>query len=217
MASEVIIGEVLAKRIYELTEKLIGEIDANTDQLIIDNENESDSKRIPLATLLSFLGSNFSDADFTLFNSIDSSKQLQFVLSSITTATTRTLTIPDISGLIAVAGMINAFSFGGQAHSGNHIQTFSASTTFDANNGNNQEMVVTASTTIGIINELPGTYIFTLEIDSISSPTITIGASFGSEVDNSATIINADNDINIITLVVRPDLTKYYTINTITA
>lgn len=101
MASEVIIGEVLAKRIYELTEKLIGEIDANTDQLIIDNENETDSKRIPLATLLSFLGSNFSDADFTLFNSVDSTKKLQFLLSSITTGITRTLTIQNKDYTIA--------------------------------------------------------------------------------------------------------------------
>lgn len=105
----------------------------------------------------------------------------------------------------------------GQAHGGNHVQTFSASTTFDADNGNNQEMIVTATTTIGITNELPGTYVITLEIDSVASPTITIGASFGTAVDNNAALINADNDINIITLVVRPNATKYYTINTITA
>lgn len=125
-----------------------------------------------------------------------------------------------VSLKISIANLLKttaAMVFGGQAHSASHTQTFSASTTFNANNGNNQEMVVTASTTIGITNELPGTYIFTLEIDSVASPIITIGASFGSAVDNNAALINADNDINIITLVVRPDTTKYYTINTITA
>jgi hypothetical protein len=160
---------------------------------------------------------DYSDAEFSVYNSTDPTKILNFLLSGLTTATTRTYSWPDISGLVAVAGMADDFSFGGQAHAGNHVQAFSASTTFDADNGNNQEMIVTASTTIGIQDELPGTYIFTLEIDSVASPTITIGASFGAAVDNNAALINADNDINIITLVVRPNATKYYTINTITA
>ena len=162
-------------------------------------------------------GSDFSDALFTVFNSGDPTKIIQFLASTITTGTTRTLTVPDISGLIAIAGMLDNFSFGGQAHGGNNIKVFSASATFDATDGNNQEMLVTASTTIAISNELPGTYIITLEIDTITPPTITIGASFGDPIDNNAALINADNDINIITLVVRPNATKYYSINTITA
>ncbi len=106
--------------------------------------------------------------------------------------------------------------FDNQAHGGNHVQTFSASTTFDANNGNNQAMIVTAATTIGITNELPGVYVFTLEIDSGASPAITIGASFGDPANDNATISDVDNDINVITLVVRPSGGKYYTITTIT-
>ena len=78
-------------------------------------------------------------------------------------------------------------------------------------------MVTTATTTIGITNELPGTFIFTLVIDSGASPEITIGASFGTVMDNSADLLDANGDINIITLVVDPDGTKYYTVNTITA
>ena len=77
-------------------------------------------------------------------------------------------------------------------------------------------MDVTASTTIGITNELPGTYIFTLEIDSGASPVITIGASFGDPANGNATLSDVDDDINVITLVVRPNTTKYYTILTIT-
>ncbi len=109
------------------------------------------------------------------------------------------------------------YSFDGQAHGGNHVQTFSASTTFDADNGNNQYMEVTGSTTIAITNELPGTYLFRLEINSTSNPTITIGASFGDPYDNSADLIDEDNDVNLITLVVDPNGVKEYTINTKTA
>jgi len=105
----------------------------------------------------------------------------------------------------------------GQAHGGHFIKSFSASATFDAEDGNNQEMEVTTDTTIAISNELPGTYIITLEINSVTAPVITIGASLGTAIDDSKDFIDADNDINIITLVVRPDTTKYYSISTITA
>ena len=105
--------------------------------------------------------------------------------------------------------------FQNQAHGGDNIRTFSASTTFDADDGNNQAMIVTAATTIGITNELPGIYIFTLEIDSGASPTITIGSSFGDPANDNAAISDVDNDINVITLVVRPGGGKYYTITTI--
>lgn len=106
--------------------------------------------------------------------------------------------------------------FDNQAHGGNHVQSFSASTTFNSNNGNNQEMVVTAATTIDISNELPGTYIYTLEIDSVAAPVITVGASFGSSANTNPALSTNDNDINIITLVVRPNGTKYYTVLVVT-
>lgn len=159
----------------------------------------------------------FTDAIFKILNAADPTKEMQFIASQITTGTTRTLTIPDISGLLAVAGMVDNFSFAGQAHGGNNVKSFSASATFDATDGNNQEMLVETDTTLAISNELPGTYIITLEIDSVTTPVITIGASFGTPLDNNTSLIDADNDINIITLVVRPDTTKYYSISTITA
>jgi hypothetical protein len=43
----------------------------------------------------------FSDANFTVYDDADSTKNLQFQLSGITTGTTVTLTAPDASGIIA--------------------------------------------------------------------------------------------------------------------
>ena len=45
----------------------------------------------------------FSDANFTIYNDANSSKEVQFDASLISNATTRTLTIPNASGTIALA------------------------------------------------------------------------------------------------------------------
>jgi|694.fasta_scaffold13468_16 hypothetical protein len=45
----------------------------------------------------------FNDANFLLYDSGDSSKNLAFQLSGITTGTTRTLTVPDASGTLALS------------------------------------------------------------------------------------------------------------------
>jgi hypothetical protein len=49
----------------------------------------------------------FSDANFTLYDDADSTKNAQFQLSGITTGTTRTLTVPDASGTIALTSDIS--------------------------------------------------------------------------------------------------------------
>ena len=48
----------------------------------------------------------FNDANFLLYDNGDSSKNLAFQLSGITTGTTRTLTVPDASGTIALTGQL---------------------------------------------------------------------------------------------------------------
>jgi hypothetical protein len=48
----------------------------------------------------------FNDANFLLYDDGDSSKNLAFQLSGITTGTTRTLTAPDASGTIALTGQL---------------------------------------------------------------------------------------------------------------
>jgi hypothetical protein len=52
----------------------------------------------------------FNDANFLLYDNGDSSKNLAFQLSGITTGTTRTLTVPDASGTIALlSNFLGAF------------------------------------------------------------------------------------------------------------
>jgi hypothetical protein len=48
----------------------------------------------------------FNDANFLLYDNGDSSKNLAFQLSGITTGTTRTLTVPDASGTIALTSSL---------------------------------------------------------------------------------------------------------------
>jgi hypothetical protein len=48
----------------------------------------------------------FNDANFLLYDNGDSSKNLAFQLSGITTGTTRTLTVPDANGTIALTSQL---------------------------------------------------------------------------------------------------------------
>jgi hypothetical protein len=65
----------------------------------IDGDGTSTS---PLSVNASNFFQNISDAIFRIFNSIDITKILKFDLSGITTGTTRTLSIPDQDGVIAL-------------------------------------------------------------------------------------------------------------------
>lgn len=65
-------------------------------------------------------GSTFSDASFTLQDDVDATKQAQFQLSGLTTATTRTYTLPDVSGTLTAV---------------NSAHTITSNWTFTANNG----------------------------------------------------------------------------------
>ena len=103
--------------------------------------------------------------------------------------------------------------FANQAHSGDSLDTFSATKTFDLDEGTVREMPITADTTIEVINEEAGTYIFRLPINTATPPTITVGTSFGTLLGGGA-FKNADTDINILTLTVWPSGAKDYLITT---
>jgi hypothetical protein len=83
-----------------------------------------------------------SDAAFTLQDNTDATKQAQFELSGITTATTRTYTLPNLTGSLATTGTLT------QTFSG--VTTFSNNVTFSGNNTLNLGTAQTSSViTIG--------------------------------------------------------------------
>jgi len=82
---------------------------------------------------------NVSDAAFTLQDNLDATKQAQFQLSGLTTATTFTYTLPALTGSLATIGTLT--------------QTFSGVTTFSNNftlSGNNT-LNLGSSVTSGVI------------------------------------------------------------------
>jgi len=108
----------------------------------------------------------------------------------------------------------NNLKVNAQAHGGDSLESFSASKTFDCDDGNVFEMDVTASTTIGISNEEAGTYVFRLTIGTATPPVITVGASFGTKLPNgSLDFVYTDNSVNILTLSVWPSGAKDYIIS----
>ena len=64
--------------------------------------------------------SNFLDSTFSIGNTADNTKIFAVDVSGVTTATTRTLTIPDADGTIALTDVDNAFSVD-QSFGGNNI------------------------------------------------------------------------------------------------
>ena len=129
----------------------------------------------------------------------------------------KSLTSYKIAILNLFAGTVAPVAFGGQAHGGNYTKSFSASATFNADDGNNQYMAVSASTTIDISNLDEGIMIIKLKVIVGTSPTITIGASLGDVMDGASTILNANGDVNTLTIVKGADGLIEYTVSTVTA
>lgn len=80
---------------------------------IVDTETDPDEvKVITLTQLKALLLAAVSLADniFEIVDNADGTKKLQFQLSGITTATTRTITIPDLSGTLALLTGAQTFS-----------------------------------------------------------------------------------------------------------
>jgi hypothetical protein len=102
-----------------------------------------------------------SDAAFTLQDNTDATKQAQFDLSGITTATTRTYTLPNLTGSLATTGTLT--------------QTFSGNTTFSNNvtfSGNNTLNLGTAQTSgVITIGGTSGTGNFVLGRSTVSQTT----------------------------------------------
>jgi hypothetical protein len=160
-------------------------------------------------------------------------------ITTISAGITKILTCIKITGTDETSWTVNDFGIGaafpsitdngttvqvdanlvvtGQAHGGYFIKEWSASATFNANDGNNQGMLCTANSTIEIENELQGTFIIHLVISGASVTALALGTSLGTPYDNNAELIYSDGDKNTITVYVDPWGNKQYTINTITA
>lgn len=209
-------GNIEALRIYEYLTKVLGTGDLANYFLLIDKSGEARAQKVSLAALLAFSGSQFYDNLFKLISNLDDD-ELTFVLDNLTA--NRTITLPDASGLMAVAGMAEAFQFGGQANGGYSVESFSATKTFNLNNGVSQEMTLTGNvTSLTLSNKANGgSYLIYLIEDGTGGRTIpTPDSTFGSKTDNSADFVTTANAVNIINVNVRPNGTTYWTLETYT-
>ncbi|MGA1354855.1 MAG: hypothetical protein ACO32I_08805, partial [Candidatus Limnocylindrus sp.] len=89
----------------------------------------------------------FSDANFLLYDESDSTKNLKFQLSGITTGTTRTLTAPDASGTIALTTDIPAGLADGDKGDIT-VSSSGATWTIDNNAVSNAKLATVATSTI---------------------------------------------------------------------
>lgn len=106
-----------------------------------------------------------------------------------------------------------------QAKGGSKIVTFSATPTFNLNDGNSQKMTLTGSvTSLTLSNKLNGgSYLIYLVQDSTGGRTIpNPDSTFGVKTDNSADFVTDANAVNLININVDADGITYYTIETYT-
>lgn len=109
-------------------------------------------------------------------------------------------------------------TFSNQANVSGNTVTFSATATFNLDNGNVQEMTLTGDiTSLSLSNKANGgTYIIYLIQDATGGRAIpTPDSTFGTKTTNSADFTTAANGVNIITVNVRPGGTTYYSIETV--
>ena len=209
-------GNIEAFRIYEYLIKVLSTGDLSNYYLLIDKQGDQRATRVSLASLLAFSGSQFYDNLFKLISNLDDD-ELTFILDNLTA--NRAITLPDVSGLMAVAGMVEAFQFGGQANGGYSVESFSATKIFNLNNGVSQEMVITGNiTSLSLSSKANGgSYLIYLVENGTGGYTIpTPDSTFGSKTDNSADFVTTANAVNLINVNVRPNGTTYYTIETYT-
>ena len=90
----------------------------------------SSSTTLAGLTSVTSTGITTNDSGFRIRNTTDTTKQIAFDAASITTATTRTLTVPDASGTLALLGTANAFT-GANTFTNTTGQTFRQAATQD--------------------------------------------------------------------------------------
>jgi len=145
-----------------------------------------------------------------IFNTARTFKAI-FNVSALTAD--QTFTLPNFSGLIAVSGNVTAFLFGGQVRGGSKIVTFSATPTFNLNEGNSQQITLTANITSWTLsNALAGSsYGLYFKQDATGGWSIP-DCSAGTKTKNSGDFTTAPNDENIVNVIVKPDGTIYWSV-----
>jgi hypothetical protein len=124
--------------------------------------------------------------------------------------------------LSLIAGGVEAISissgvqqFSGQAVGGSQVVTYSATPSFDFNNGNSQEIVLTGDITSWTIsNELPaGSYTIWFIQDAVGGRVIPAPTGIDKKEDNSySSFLDQANDINIVNIIVSPSGTSLWSI-----
>ncbi len=113
----------------------------------------------------------------------------------------------------------NNLKVNGQATGGDSTISFSATASFNFNNGNSNKMILTGNlTSLSVTQKVDGgSYLIYLKQDATGGRTIpTPDSSFGTKTDNSADFVTASNAVNIINVNVDPDGDTFYTVETIT-
>lgn len=104
---------------------------------------------------------------------------------------------------------------GSQVVPGSHTQTFSATPTFDFDNGNVQQITLTGNiTSWSITNDLPGgSYTIFFIQDATGGRTIADPTGIDAETDNSiVNFVTAANSVNVVNIFVTPAGTSYWSL-----
>lgn len=124
---------------------------------------------------------SFKDSLFTLEDDADSSKKANFQLSGITTATTRTYTLPNVTGALATLGALTQ-SFAGSTTFANAVNSLGTSTAASTTNVGTGATAAAATKTVNV-----GTGGISTSITNINLGSALAGA-LGTFTVNSTTI-----------------------------
>lgn len=172
--------------------------------------NSSNGSRFITAAEIIKLGdidNKFSDDEFEVFNEADNTKILGFDSSAITTATKRTLSIPDENGTIVTKENDQTFdkniTVQGQAHSETNTLTDQASIPTDVNQGNVHTVTLQGNRTLSNPTNLKdgGTYVWIIKQDAVGGRTLAYGSSFKFEGGITPILSTASNAVDILSTV----------------
>lgn len=146
----------------------------------------------------------FTDSTFRVKDNVDATKKVALEVSGLTTATTRTLTVPDESGVLAYRNTDNQFSvaqsFASQAYSVTNTLTDAATIATDCNNGNVHTVTLAGNRTLGAPSNLKNgaTYIWIIKQDATGTRTLAYNAVFKFPGGVAPTLTTTGNAVDIL-------------------